>query len=143
MQELLREINLWNCKDRHDKVYNIYLYKTPLENKWTVDVTYGRRGSHLTKLTKHKDVSYHEANHHVSKLINEKVAKHYAPITNSWVEPESIKKPFFKTYLVELLSKGILKSEEYQRVNSLMNNDDESFNLAVGIITAKELQYGY
>jgi hypothetical protein len=58
------------------------------------------------------------------------------------IEPESIKKPFFKTYLVELLSKGVLKSEEYQRVNSLMNNDDESFNLAVGIITAKELQYG-
>lgn len=144
MTELLKEVNLWNYKGRHDKVYNIYLYKKPLTDKWTVEVSYGRRGASPTKLTKIEDASYFSAYEMYCKLYQEKTRGGYDefPDTASWAKPNSIKKSFFTTYVTELLGSNIFNSQEYQKIKSLMNGDDESFNLAVGIITAKELQYG-
>lgn len=140
MTELLQEVNLWNNNGRHDKVYNIYLYKKPLADKWTVEVAYGRRGASPTKLTKIEDASYFAANEMFRKLYHEKTRGGYHEFSNraSWGKPNSIKKSFFTAYVTELLCNNIFNSQEYQKIKNLMNSDDESFNLAVGIITAKE-----
>jgi hypothetical protein len=143
MTELFTEINLWNNEGRHDKVYNIYLYKTPLTEHWTVEATYGKRGATLVKVTKAENVNQYTAQKVFEGLKYEKMKKGYNTFSQhvQWAKPASNKVSFFNNYVTQLLGSSLFNPQEYQRIKGLMSSDDESFNLAVGIITTKELQW--
>lgn len=144
MTELFTEINLWNNQGRHDKVYNIYLYKKPLTDQWTVEATYGKRGSTLVKTIKAENVNRYTAQKVFEGLKNEKMKKGYSTFSQhvNWAKPASYKVSFFNNYIAQLLGSNLFNLQEYQRIKGLISSDNESFNLAVGIITAKELQHG-
>lgn len=144
MTNLLIESNLWCNTNRNDKVYNIYLYKKPLCDSWCVEVSYGRRGSYLTKHVKKENVIYPVAEKVYMKLMNDKLAKGYNRVQSNLdgIVFESIKKTFFSTYVLELYASQLLNEEEYLRVKGMLNSDEESMNLAIGVITNKDLKHG-
>jgi predicted DNA-binding WGR domain protein len=137
IMELFREINLWCNSNRSDKVYNIYLYKGPETQFWTVDVTYGRRGSNLTKLTKCTTSFYYEAYKEFNKLRNAKENKNYTEFGAhvAWAKPKSIKADYYKLYLKTLALDQTFDLATIKRIQSLLESDEESINLGIGVLT--------
>ncbi len=137
IMELFRELNLWCNTRRSDKVYNIYLYKDPETENWIVDVTYGRRGSTLTKVTKCTTCFYHQAYKEFNKLRNAKENKDYAEFNahTAWAKPKSTKLDYYKLYLKTLAFDQSIDQHALTRVKSLLAGDNESINLGIGVLT--------
>jgi len=136
MEQLFHELNLWCTTNRSDKVYNIYLYKDPETENWIVDVTYGRRGSNLTKITKCTTCFYHQAAKEFNKLHTAKANKDYhefAP-NSAWAKPKSTKVDYYKLYLKTLAYDQDIDQHAVIRIKSLLAGDDESVNLGIGVL---------
>jgi predicted DNA-binding WGR domain protein len=122
-----------------DKVYNVELKEDIQTGDWIVDFEYGRRGNSLVSGTKTKDpVGYYKAKSLYDTLIRSKVKKGYDVLNTEELREVSIKRLIEKA--ANLCLDGIISSDKYRTLRSLLNSDEENIKLAEKIIETMRLK---